>query len=267
MATHYVDSNATGADDGTSFTDAFPSITDLPTLSAGDIVLIASDHSESISGTTTLGNTGVSNWIYYISVNSSTEVFAAGASITISTGNAGGDWAYLVGITLTISTGDLVTANSLRPLFLEECDVDCDNVELVNGGFVQLLNTTLECRNTFQAVTARQGFIMVGGVLNASVLSTGDSIINRNGTDDNPITLIGVDIQGSSEFLYSPSNEGRVCECFIHNCKLPSGIGFVDNLGNFGEGELEVINSIIGTSTVAVTQYYYASRYRISRTC
>ena len=57
MATYYVDSNATGLNDGSSWSDEWTSISSTTTISDGDTVLIACDHSETHTGLTlTFGN-------------------------------------------------------------------------------------------------------------------------------------------------------------------------------------------------------------------
>lgn len=89
MATYYVDSNATGLDDGSSWTDAWTSITSSTSVSAGDIVLVASNHSELFSSSQTI------NWangtdarpIKIISTNSSTGNYEQGAITGEATGS------------------------------------------------------------------------------------------------------------------------------------------------------------------------------------
>ena len=49
MATYYVDSNATGLNDGSSWTDAWTSIASITAVAAGDTVLVSSAHSETTS--------------------------------------------------------------------------------------------------------------------------------------------------------------------------------------------------------------------------
>lgn len=77
MATYYVDSNATGLDDGSSWTDAWTSIASALTIADGDTVLVASDHSETHSGLTI--NFGTSTPSYLISTNKTTGAYEAGA--------------------------------------------------------------------------------------------------------------------------------------------------------------------------------------------
>ncbi len=46
MATYYVDSNATGLNDGSSWTNAWTNLSSSTIASSGDTVLVASDHNE-----------------------------------------------------------------------------------------------------------------------------------------------------------------------------------------------------------------------------
>ena len=85
MATYYVDSNATGLDDGSSWTDAWTSITSTLTIADGDTVLVASDHSEEHTGLTI--NFGTSTPSYLVSTNKTTGTYEAGAEILAGAGN------------------------------------------------------------------------------------------------------------------------------------------------------------------------------------
>jgi len=79
MATYYVDSNATGLNDGSSWTDAWTSIASVPTGVAGDIILVASTHSE--TGTSNImAAAPQSNPQQVISTNTSTGQYQAGAT-------------------------------------------------------------------------------------------------------------------------------------------------------------------------------------------
>ena len=86
MTDIFVDSNASGADDGTSFTDAFGSILDVAP-SSGDRILIADNHSESFGTNNvpmppTYTPTDPNQPVAVLSVDTSDNSLSPGASIT-----------------------------------------------------------------------------------------------------------------------------------------------------------------------------------------
>lgn len=86
MATYYVDSNATGLNDGSSWTDAWTSISSATSAVGGDIVLLASNHNEVYSGTLTVTFPATPNTspVRIISADTSTNLRSNGATITTS---------------------------------------------------------------------------------------------------------------------------------------------------------------------------------------
>ena len=82
MATYYVDSNATGLNDGSSWTDAWTSISSATGAAAGDDVLFADNHSESVYPFPTFSNGDPNNPITFISTDSTTGLYSAGATIS-----------------------------------------------------------------------------------------------------------------------------------------------------------------------------------------
>jgi len=98
MAVIFVDSNASGANDGTSWGDAYTSILSAATNAAsGDEVRVASDHLETFTSNTVITWIGVSgvdpqSLVSVISTNKMTGVGEAGAKLTTADGSNDIHW-------------------------------------------------------------------------------------------------------------------------------------------------------------------------------
>lgn len=134
MANIYVDSNATGANDGTSWTDAFTTLAaGIDPVVAGDSVWVASDHSENSASPITLNFTGSSGFIPVVSVDSASgeppTTLQAGASIEVTgssdltlIANGGLPRVYYYGFTFTAASGDINIASWLmQDMYYDNC--------------------------------------------------------------------------------------------------------------------------------------------------
>lgn len=84
MATYYVDSNATGLNDGSSWTDAWTSLSssDGTATTAGDVIYVASDHSETTSTNLSWSGGLESNPIQVINVDKTTNQYTTSSQAT-----------------------------------------------------------------------------------------------------------------------------------------------------------------------------------------
>ena len=107
MAIKYVDSNASGANDGTSWTDAWTSLSSSTSVAAGDEVRVAHNHNQNYGSDTTLNwsNGTINNPVKILSVNSGTDALQAGATISTTVSSNTGiqlhGGIYMYGLTVT----------------------------------------------------------------------------------------------------------------------------------------------------------------------
>jgi hypothetical protein len=80
MTTYYVDSNATGLDNGSSWANAWTSIGSITAVSAGDTVLVSSSHSETNAHPNVPSSSA--SPVKIISASTSTNLYQRGASLT-----------------------------------------------------------------------------------------------------------------------------------------------------------------------------------------
>ncbi|MGI9491966.1 MAG: hypothetical protein ACR2QF_06155 [Geminicoccaceae bacterium] len=258
MATFYVDSNAAGANDGTSFADAFLSVDDLPVLAVVDVVLVASDHVDNITGQLLLGvaNTDI-DYVTFISVNSLTEVYEAGASLS-STSNISLQTIELIGFTLTAST-DLDAVDGSRGLRLRDCTFSCSVADLPT--FFEFIDCAMTFTNGSRCIQniASSGRIIGGSAANSAV-GAGDDFI-RLTIGAGYLEVIGVDLSAMGAQRLISDRGGRIRGFAINffGCRFNASttIFHISDQTNDHANRLEIKNCFSGTTAVAALGYDY----------
>lgn len=240
MATYYVDSNATGANDGSSWADAFVSLkATAASLAAGDTVYVASDHSETVSsgdaifsGPGTIGSpchilsadktsgappTALQSGAYFAGSTSYIDVILYGS-------------AYYFGITFSCpQLANIILAGSNDSVHYEQCLFDLrvnhttPKVTITDdGAVVRCLDCSFKFANASQGIRvtgASSLFIRNGEIASGSV--TPNALV-----DNSPDIIIdGFDMSnlGASFSLLAGGALTAAGRQWFRNCKLPSG--------------------------------------------
>lgn len=172
MTIHYVDSNASGLNDGTSWTDAYADITTAlaGSVVADDTIHCASDHAKTYAGTTTL--TFPDN-ITVISVNSSTDEYTFGAkeqtpastsyNFIIQSGTAIGEALTVIGMEFeadNVIQHHYLSVNAHR---FYNCELVCKELttETSTNFAIDLINCEINCLDEWNALITINGPLFI----------------------------------------------------------------------------------------------------------
>ena len=257
MATFYVDSNASGVADGTSFTDAFASVVDLPVLAPGDDVRVASDHVDTLAAQTTIGiATNGQDVVDFISVNSATEIYETGAAINNSDDIVLQRCAFYG---FTISCDELEGSAPQRSAYLEECAITCRRIIPSSLGMLDIVNCVTVFTSTTQAFVSvnASGRVIGGSMTQASAGATSEFFRTNIANRSIYWEFIGVDLSASTFGLLVDGNLASDAGWIIRfiDCALPTTVTTaVDNRNGL---EVELINCISGPITNPALGYVY----------
>ena len=126
MATYYVDSNATGLNDGSSWTDAWTSLASSTGATSGDTVYVSSTHSETTTTYNLSWTASMNNPVKIINVDSSTNQYTTSSKALYDTRtlaqfnaiNIDGIGVRIYGIKFDSGTGISIPA---RDFYIKDC--------------------------------------------------------------------------------------------------------------------------------------------------
>lgn len=244
MATRYIRSGATGANDGTSKTDAFTTLSAaLAASTNADLLLIASDHDDRQAVTSTLNVTfPTSPGLRLLCINFGTDALTTGAKTGITTGNYGlalVNSAYVYGVEFdgsssNTSTADIllhnITANGCHQVF-ENCTFYLTTTSTGGDITISTSNTNFDdcyfefrsCAyrytNTSQTLKFNSGRVLIDNLSFPG--SQPATLINLLGACAGEIVMRGTDLSGLSSptLVDGTSNPHKVT---FSQCKLPA---------------------------------------------
>lgn len=221
MTTYYVDADATGLDNGTSWVNAYTSVTDLPSLSNEDVVRIANTHAEASS--TTIDLTGPSNGkpVLLISLDPSDDSYLKSTVNTIEvTGTTADiilDGAFAC-MGVNFKSGDRITfgADANETMYIADCTVDCQ-ADGINA-------MTLSLFASVDFVFGTSGFFYGGSFGCINCTFTGSSAQIFNMVSAGTVIIRGCDLTGVTGSTLVSGYHTSVSSIEFIGCRLPSGV-------------------------------------------
>jgi len=256
MASYYVRSAATGAANGTSWTDAYTTlVTALSGKAAGDIFYVAADHAETAASAKTISSPGTSTspcYVYCVDHTGSVPPVAADLrttasitttgtfSITLNGTSASVGSTYVYGINFNSGTGAgavaLSIGGTLAVIILESCNLNIlstsasSNIALgyassssvsVRPNRTELINTNMSFGAVGQFVNIAGGdVIWKGGAISGSAPTALFSTSGSGGYT----RLEGVDLSNMGAGKTIVEAHAVTRDYTLKNCKLGASV-------------------------------------------
>ena len=252
MATYYVDSNATGLNDGSSWTDAWTSIASATVAAAGDDVLVADNHYQSFYPWPKFANGDPNNPIRVISSNKTSGSYSAGATLEeLGGGSFCGGSVSFFGFDFRLQYGILFEGSSALPrgdiLRFTGCNFSNSRAASMFLNFSNYLDTVYfqSCNFPFtNAVRFRVvNFCHVEIFADDCVFDNFTTFIETQGTHQrNPVKrLINCSLPDTDYILSAGSSTEKI---ELHHCNLKSGFSLFS--GTPHSENVLVVNSHVG---------------------
>lgn len=256
MTTYYVDSGASGANNGTSKTDAWTSIASAYSVAAGSIVLVSHTHDESsaVAMTIDFANGTIDNPILILSVNFATDALTFGAYLWTTPVTADLDMTIADTASrysgFTFGRGDQLRLGDTSRHHVKFYDCTFEQHRTSSGAFGGLdvygnqdsapnsLWEFEDCTFTHVQTGGQPTFIGFGGNRAGDLSFRGCSISVSHTSGGNLIngpsvnaqsglvTFEGCDLTGFSTLLNGVSNPLNQIKAVIRNCELRSGVTY-----------------------------------------
>lgn len=259
MATYYVDSNATGLNDGSSWSNAWTSIASVPTGTGGDVILVSNSHSE--SGTTNImAAASVSNPQQVISTNPSTGTYQAGATFVSGGFNLYKGIRYS-GITFRCQTGDIKLNVEGGICECYECTFEGDSSGaspfynqgvVVRGGTYyyghgRFINCTFDFTNdnyNVGAVTANKSFVFIQDCTFINAKSPFFRATTDFTHNHKKFEVRNCDLSAATSLVLGGQQR---CDFLISNCKISSSVSYLSAAFTEPLAVLDIIDCDDGT--------------------
>lgn len=247
MAIYYVYSGAGGSNNGSSWANAFTTLTTaFATEAAGDTLYVAHDHAESTAGSITLTSSGtIANPTKIVCVNragsvppvSADRLATAQVSTTTNTNITFAGSAHYDGVIFTAGnstgTGSINVTATLALLRFDNCSLRCGSTgtssRITFGGgsghFIELNNTTVSFANVGQ-------FIQINAMVRwrntpSALLGTiPTTLMAPTATGGGPVECIGVDFSaaGSGKTIAGIVSANAYMTYRFIDCKLNASV-------------------------------------------
>jgi len=273
MAIIYLRSSAAGADDGSSWTDAYPTLLEaVAAWTTSDIIWMSADSTESYNLSKSLSPTGATEKLpcpvyrvdHTTDIYSPTDIDGSGVTNYAVTGEGGGSTITFskamafFGVKMTASNALAFTGDTA---FFEDCTMawGTENASKVmtisTDARIYIKNCYLNPQNgAYINFSGRTSAVFTGCTFVGLMKTTG--LFQPSGSSTQFITCIDCDLTGitNGTILVNTTQMGSnkgIQRCIFNTCKIWSGY-------TIGDGTMDATNSIIelnGCSDASSTNY------------